>query len=222
MAYELVEEILDHAPRNLTPTEVLLMTVIAEQARAASRTATISSRLLAHRTRLTPIGLRRCFQRLEKHGIHIRIPIRILPSGQPLYAVPGTICSFILPEMPPPPGCPCHRCHKQNTKSTISRSEEVPQDLHQTKEVPQGSQAVPQDRLAVPQYRQTIPQYPLYQSGETFGLSPGRTVPSADSINIKAAEPMDPPNSRSSETRRLIDDLRRSLPRNRHPKPHHQ
>lgn len=154
MAYELVEDVLDHSPPGLGATEILVLTVIAEQARRASREASIPQDLFLRRCRVTESGLRKVFRRLKEAGLDVRIPLYVKSDGRIMYAIPGSLPKYYLPPLNAPKNCPCHRCKKAG-----------PQDLLQTEEVPQGGSTgleggstgleggttSPQDPLSVPE-----------------------------------------------------------------------
>lgn len=169
MAYELVEEVLDHAPADLSGTEVLLLVGIAEQARKPSRMADIPTADLARRVRVEPESLKKVIQRLSKRGIDVRLVIGIDKIGRPIYAVPGRVSTYVLPLFPAPENCPCHRCVKG-----------VPSSLLQTKEGRQSRQAGRQSRQGGYLSRQGGTTVPPIPSGETGGLSPGLTQLAAD------------------------------------------
>lgn len=166
MAYELVEEILDHAPAGLTPAERLILVCIAEEARKGTRTAEIPAERLRRRTGLGDNGLRPALRRLESRGISVRLPLGKDRNGKPVYAIPGRVCAYSVPVFDAPIGCPCHRCEKA-----------VPQHLLQTEEVPEHRQAVPQHRQAVPQHHAGGATAPPNQSGDPVGVSPDHASP---------------------------------------------
>lgn len=130
MAYELVEEVLDHAPAGLDATEMLVLIVIAEQARRSNREADIHRDVFLRRCRIkSESGLRKVFRRLkEVHKLDVRVPLYTKHDGRVMYAVPGRTPTYVLPRFPVPKQCSCHRCKK-----------EVPQDLLPSEEVPEGA-----------------------------------------------------------------------------------
>lgn len=136
MAFELVEEVLDHAPADLTPTERLVLIVIAEQARKESRLARIPSADFLRRTGVQESGLRKAFRRLAERGIDPRVALYTGKDGRLLYSAKGSIPHYRLPIFGTPEQCSCHRCTKA-----------VPQDLHRKVEVLQDSNKIPQDPL---------------------------------------------------------------------------
>jgi hypothetical protein len=167
MAYQLVEEVLDHAPADLDPAAVLVLVAIAELARAKTRSIEAPAATIGRRARLTEGALRKAFQRLEKAGIEVRVAIRMDRFGKPVYAVPGRHCEYKLPAFPAPKDCPCHRC-----------AEAVSQDLLRSEEVPQGRGATPEGLTPTLEAPGGDPVVPPLPSGDPFGVSPDRT-PSA-------------------------------------------
>jgi hypothetical protein len=117
MAYELVAEVLDHAPCELTPTERLVLVVIAEYVlsddykrgiRRTSRPAADISR----RAGLKKEGVKDALQRLAKRGLDVRVPISTGKDDRPVYAVPGKSCTYEVPEFPAPADCLCDTCKR--------------------------------------------------------------------------------------------------------------
>lgn len=149
MAYKLVKEVLDHAP-DMTPAERLVLVCIAEECRGTNRTREIRSEVLQRRTCLGARGLREACARLESRGIKVRLRLSIDKHGQPVYAVPGRVCQWILPEFPPPKGCPCDTCSSEAESGRLLPDEEEPQR----------QQAEPGLREGEPQLRQAEPQLP--------------------------------------------------------------
>lgn len=149
MAYKLVKEVLDHAP-DMTPAERLVLVCIAEECRGANRVREIPSEVLQRRTGLGARGLRDACTRLDSRGIKVRMRLSTDRNGQPVYAVPGRVCQWILPVFDAPKGCACDTC-----------SDEVePGLLHRQEEEPERQQAEPGLHEAEPQLRQAEPQLP--------------------------------------------------------------
>jgi hypothetical protein len=149
MAYKLVKEVLDHAP-DMTPAERLLLVCIAEECRGANRIREIPSEVLQRRTGLGGRGLRDTVGRLDARGIKVRLRLSVDKHGKPVYAVPGRVCQWILPEFPPPAGCACDTCSAEVEPGRLLPEEE---------EAPR-QQAEPQLQEAEPQRRQAEPQLP--------------------------------------------------------------
>lgn len=162
MAYELVEEVLDHAPEDLGPAERLLLVCIAERCRGNARMRDIGTAELRRRTGLDERGLRHAAQRLEKAGLKVRVALRLDKHGKPVYAVPGRVCRWVLPPLTPPDGCVCLRCLKEDGGVLLNLKEDGevrqadPQVRQADREVRQADRGVP---LLHP-YRESLPADP--------------------------------------------------------------
>lgn len=163
MAYELVQEVLDHAPEDLDPGARLVLVCIAEECRGGSRMREIPSERLQRRTGLGARGLRDACKRLEARGIKVRVAMSVDRHNKPVYAVPGRSCQWVLPPLAPPDGCMCMPCsHKEEAKRLLREEEER-----------QLQQAEPQLQQTEPQRRQAEPQLP---PNHPFPFPSGGTV----------------------------------------------
>jgi hypothetical protein len=97
MAISLVVEVLDHAPRELTQAELVVLVVLAEQAREDTRECWPGMELICHRSRLQEDSVRRVFQRLAARGLEVRVPVGKSKSGQPIYAHHGARTLYRIP-----------------------------------------------------------------------------------------------------------------------------
>lgn len=113
MAWQLVVEAMDHAPRALTSTERFLLAIIAEFVQdPRTRECEKSTEDLAHRMGTSPDGVRKTLGNLRAKGVDVRVVIDVDGRGAPVYTYRGRIPRYRLPEFPPPDGCPCYRCRK--------------------------------------------------------------------------------------------------------------
>lgn len=104
---ELVREVLDHAPADLTPAELVVLLVIAERSQATDRL--LNGRAVRAREcfpdreamrrecRLSEAALSRALQRLRDRGLEVRVPIGKDRTGQPLFARSGQRSTYRLP-----------------------------------------------------------------------------------------------------------------------------
>ena len=71
MSGRLVGEVLDHAPNDLTPAELLVLVALANDARDHDRISRYKSSVdvLAYRTRLSPGGVRNVLSKLVTRGL---------------------------------------------------------------------------------------------------------------------------------------------------------
>ena len=125
MAYELVTEVLDHAPATITTGELVVMVAIAEWVqhddyRRGIRQCSRAQADLSRRTRLAPAGVKTALQRLAERGLELRVPLSIGKDGRPVYAVPGRVSTYRIPPLPAPPGCSCSNCRAKQGGTTGS------------------------------------------------------------------------------------------------------
>jgi len=104
VAISLVVEVLDHAPRGLTQAELVVLVVLAEQAREETRECWPGMELICRRSRLQEDSVRKVFQRLAARGLELRVPVGKSKSGQPIYAHHGTRTLYRIPRFAPPTG----------------------------------------------------------------------------------------------------------------------
>lgn len=71
MSGRLVGEVLDHAPQDLTPADMLVLVALADDARDKDRIARFksSTEALAYRTRLSPGTIRNTISKLVQRGL---------------------------------------------------------------------------------------------------------------------------------------------------------
>lgn len=133
MAYQLVAEVLDHAPSSLSPAEKLLLVALAEVTRIEDnrQCPPVSLQDLARRTNVLPSSLGKVMHRLNEHGLEVRIPLGTNRNGRPVYAVTGIAPSFRLPVLPPPPGCLCKACDVVGRESdhVVGRGSDQPSEV---------------------------------------------------------------------------------------------
>jgi hypothetical protein len=100
VSIDLIVEVLDHAPEKLTPSERLVLVVIAEWAndktRVAKQTKNWNLDTICRRAGIQRAGLKSVLQRLAKNGLEVRVPVR-WKDGKPVYAYEGTAVTFKLP-----------------------------------------------------------------------------------------------------------------------------
>lgn len=183
MAYELVEEVLDHAPE-MTAAERLILVCIAEDARnVLDRAAKIPSERLLRRVggEIGERGIRQALTRLAGRGLDVRVPLGYDRRGAPVYAVPGRVRQFRLPHFRPAAGdCRCYGCREVDRGVFPSSIEAAPQFPLPDAE---GEKEEPQCRLAEPQFR----------LGGTTVPPGGTTVPPTPSIEVPM--PLQDPDS---------------------------
>lgn len=106
MAISLIVEVLDYAPLDLTQAELVVLVVLAEQAREDTRECWPGMDLICHRSRLKEDSVRRVFQRLAARGLEVRVPVGKSKGGQPVYAHHGARTLYRIPRFAPSPRSP--------------------------------------------------------------------------------------------------------------------
>jgi hypothetical protein len=125
MAWQLVVEAMDHAPRALTSTERFLLAIIAEYVQdPRTRECEKSTEDLAHRMGTSTDGVRKTLGNLRTKGVDVRVPIDVDRRGAPIYTYRGRIPRYRLPAFTPPEDCPCYRCRKAPEGGTDGRPSE--------------------------------------------------------------------------------------------------
>jgi len=96
----LITEVLAWAPGALGPSERMVLIVIAEDARDATRESwAMKPEQLGARAGLKPAALQKVFQRLAKVGLEVRVPLKIGKDGRPVYAYEGKRSTYRLPHL---------------------------------------------------------------------------------------------------------------------------
>jgi len=101
MGVKLIVEVLNHAPADATPGEMLLLMVLAESARDGTRIAYPSMTDLALRTRLTVAGVRKAVRLLAARGLDPRVVAGTTRAGRDVYAFRGHQVTYRVPFLAP-------------------------------------------------------------------------------------------------------------------------
>jgi hypothetical protein len=104
MGIRLVDEVLDHAPADLTPTQRLLLVAIAHAARDSTRKGWPGRERLVQRTGLTQRSLRRVLDELAARGLELREATGVGRDGRPVYASRGHATVYRVPDLAPVKG----------------------------------------------------------------------------------------------------------------------
>lgn len=107
MAIDLIVDVLDHAPADLTPAELAVLLVIAEHANLKTRTAkeARSTWDLASRARMSERMLAKTLRSLAARGLEVRVQITTAKNpegvfdraGRPVYACRGHATNYRIP-----------------------------------------------------------------------------------------------------------------------------
>jgi hypothetical protein len=157
----LVKEVLTCVPDDLGPSERMVLVVIAENARDATRESWALTRAdLGRRAGLQPEALRKAIQRLAKSGLEVRVPLKVGKNGQPVYAFEGRQCTYRIPQFerrePVPTSEAVTQSHlsdrEAGTGSRLSGAEVGTQSSLWGSEVGTGSREVGTGSRPTPQY----------------------------------------------------------------------
>ena len=104
MSVELIVEVLKYAPASLTPTEKLLLAVIAESCSSKTRMTWYrdgwDAEEVARRTNISAGSLSKTFWSLAQKGCEVRVP-HGFKDGKPIFAFRGKQTTFKLPNFAP-------------------------------------------------------------------------------------------------------------------------
>ncbi|MFI1580059.1 helix-turn-helix domain-containing protein [Embleya sp. NPDC020630] len=101
MDKRLVEEVLDHAPADLTPAERMVLVVLARYADLKTRECWPPPDLIARQSGLKADSLRKTFQRLAARNLEVRVVIDKDRNGRPVFAHKGRKTLYRLPRFAP-------------------------------------------------------------------------------------------------------------------------
>lgn len=166
MAWQLVVEVLDHAPPDLTAAELLVLVALAEKMPRRGP-YDYTTRHLMRRTRLKERGLRAAVERLAGRGIDVRVPIGVDKRGRPLYAAYGLAPRWKLPAFDPPDGCLCDSCEVSRGGAVVP-----PTSGGGTTASSEAPSATLPGTLSAPQVDTTVPPTPSVPKAEDGGQRP--------------------------------------------------
>jgi len=219
VAYQLVNDVLDHAP-GMTPAERLVLVAIAEETRSAGDVVKIPGSRMRRRAKLGERGLRDVLTRLAKRGIEVRVPLGADRRGQPIYAVPGEVPKYRLPAFPAPTGCDCRDDCRPPMYGPEPPYAQVadggvtapPSPRGLGKAEPQRRQAEPQRRQAEPQRRQAEPQrLPVRAVGGHRPPHGDVAAPAREAGWRALSSPFESNPVRDEQTKRGVDLVREVL-----------
>lgn len=196
MSIDLILEVMDHAPANLTPGERMVLVVIAERANDKTRIAKQGKNwtlgTIARRAGVGRDGLRKIFQRLAKNGCEVRVALGTDSRGRPVFAYEGTAMTFKVPDFP-----------KRGDAGTSS--EEERQDGSTTSEEQRGDDSTASDgQEVVPQSaRGGTPVRERWDASTTQSLINTLIEPSDISLSgarTSAPAPRDPSDRERDDT----------------------
>lgn len=129
MAHELIHEVYEHAPADLTQAELNVLAVIAYHSMVDQRRCWMLAADMQRRTRQSASALRQAMQRLAARGLDPRVVQSIGRDGRAVYAHRGRACVYRLPDLAAPAGCACgrHPADKGNTKPSKGDTQNPPE-----------------------------------------------------------------------------------------------
>jgi hypothetical protein len=123
VSYQLVAEVLDHAPA-MTAAERLVLVGIAERARTNTRECELDMPTLQRRAGgLDASNVRAALRRLAERGIEVRVAAGKDRRGRPVFAYRGQAPRYRLPSFPAPYGCRCDLCRNLHESAVDNGSQ---------------------------------------------------------------------------------------------------
>lgn len=128
MGYRLSNEVLDHAPDDLTPAERLVLSVLAGYVvDEATRECYPGLDKLVRRTGLKPDSLRKVFQRLAARGLDPRVSLGVDKKGRSVYAHENVRTTYRIPRFESRDESPATEAGSASPHSEASGGTVVPQ-----------------------------------------------------------------------------------------------
>jgi hypothetical protein len=104
MGFKLVDEVLDHAPAELTTPERFLLVLLAKAARDEARTCWPGMDTLARQMGISERRVRQLLNQLAQRGYEVRVPSGVDKNGMPVFASKGHATVYRLPVFDPAKG----------------------------------------------------------------------------------------------------------------------
>jgi predicted Fe-S protein YdhL (DUF1289 family) len=101
MGYHLYREVIDHAPADLAPAELLVLLVLADAATDETRRTSRSIEELARWTRLKKDSVSKVLRRLAARGLEVRVVRAHTAAGRPVFAYCGFANDYMIPRFGP-------------------------------------------------------------------------------------------------------------------------
>ena len=99
VGHALYREVVNFAPDDLSPGELVVAWVIADDARDSTRVSWISNAELCRRSRMKPSGVRAALGRLAARGYEFRAIHGYRKDGRPVFAAKGHAADYLVPDM---------------------------------------------------------------------------------------------------------------------------
>jgi len=104
VSIRLINEVLDHAPAELTPVERLLLVALAEKANDLTRRCWPGMELLTKRLGVGERRVRQVLTELATRGYELRVPAGCNKRGEPVFATRGHRTVYEIPTFGPKGG----------------------------------------------------------------------------------------------------------------------
>lgn len=198
MAWQLVLDVMHHAPRDLTTGEKSVLMAIAEAVRhgaVSTRRARVSHGEIAWKANMTINSVPNVITRLVEKGALVRVPVDTDRRGRPVYTHRGTVPIYVVPAFKGDPDeCPCadHYTARRDEGSTVVEPSDADDDADDDAE---GSTREPEGSTRSPEGSTVVE--PLRVSP---GTSPGVPTSSGSSADERSIPPMAGPTSAGRPT----------------------
>lgn len=112
MSYQRVQNVLYHAPAELTVAERLALVALADRTPGTDpgRTVKFGNDDFAQVLGIQARNIRQVTTRLAARRVEIRVPVAKAKDGEPIYAYRGSVPTYQVPWFPAPDGCLCGTC----------------------------------------------------------------------------------------------------------------
>jgi hypothetical protein len=121
MGFKLVDEVLDHAPAELTTPERFLLVLLAKAARDEARTCWPGMDTLARQMGISERRVRQLLNQLAQRGYEVRVPSGVDKNGMPVFASKGHATVYRLPVFDPAKGEePCRLSTPERGKNSAA------------------------------------------------------------------------------------------------------
>lgn len=135
---KLLNEVIDHAPDDLTPGEMLVLVVLAYGARDTTRECWPGMDVLSQRTRLHPNSVTKVLRRLAERGLDVRVPMGTDARGRTFYAARGRQSTYRLPDLKAKPSAHLSPPQSQAISSPLDEESQAERHLKVSPTAPKG------------------------------------------------------------------------------------
>lgn len=127
VSYQRVDNVLNHAPSDVSgPSRLILVAIAARMPGTGStdgRPVKLGRDDFARQAAVGPNQVRQVLARLVARGLVIRVPVGKDRNGEPVFAHKGSVGQYAVPWFDAPTGCDCPECFKGAVQTTPSDAE---------------------------------------------------------------------------------------------------